>query len=90
MSLGRRKRRGKQESIWIEATSVPTPAGHPFYERLNKLLESRGVSSQNKCEYELLRANWARIVAHYLRMKDVDSSLRALILLASEAFIVDV
>lgn len=42
MSLGRRKRRGKQESIWIEATSVPTPAGHPFYERLNKLLESRG------------------------------------------------
>src|ERR1700751_69859 len=42
MSLGRRKRRGKQESIWIEARSVPTPAGHPFYERLNKLLESRG------------------------------------------------
>jgi transposase len=42
MSLGRRKRRGKQESIWIEAASVPTPAGHPFYERLNKLLEARG------------------------------------------------
>ena len=42
MSLGRRKRREKQESIWIETTSVPTPAGHPFYERLNKLLESRG------------------------------------------------
>jgi transposase len=42
MSLGRRKRRGKQESIWIEAASVPTSAGHPFYERLNELLESRG------------------------------------------------
>lgn len=42
MSLGRRKRREKQESIWIEAMSVPTPAGHPFYERLNRLLESRG------------------------------------------------
>jgi hypothetical protein len=48
------------------------------------------VSSQNKCEYGLLRANWPRTVAHYLRMKDGDLSLRALILLASEAFIVDV
>ena len=26
------------------------------------------VSSQNKCEYGLLRANWPRTVAHYLRM----------------------
>jgi hypothetical protein len=33
---------------------------------------SRQVSSQNKCESCLLRANWARTVAHYLRMKDGD------------------
>jgi hypothetical protein len=49
-----------------------------------------GAGSQNKCEYGLLRANWPRTVADYLRMKDGDLSLRALILLASEAFIVDV
>jgi hypothetical protein len=30
------------------------------------------VSSQNKCEYGLLRANSARTGAHYLRMNDGD------------------
>src|SRR5215831_16162415 len=33
---------------------------------------SPAVSSQNKCESWLLRANWARTIAHYLRMKDGD------------------
>lgn len=42
MSLGKRRWREKQDAIWIEAASVPTPAGHPFYQRLNQLLESRG------------------------------------------------
>jgi transposase len=28
--------------MWIEVASVPTTAGHTFYQRLNKLLESRG------------------------------------------------
>ena len=37
MSLGRRDRE-KQEAIWIEAASLEGRAGHPFYERLNKLL----------------------------------------------------
>ena len=41
------------------------------------------VSSQNKCESGLLRANWARTIAHYLRMEDGDSLLRTLVLLAS-------
>src|SRR5947209_2644148 len=42
MSLGKRGPREKQDPIWIEAASLATPAAHPFYERLNKLLEKRG------------------------------------------------
>jgi len=42
MSLGKRGAREKQDAIWIEVASLATPAAHPFYERLNKLLEKRG------------------------------------------------
>jgi transposase len=40
MSLGRRKRE-KQEPFWIEAASLASAGGHPFYDRLNSILESR-------------------------------------------------
>ena len=40
MSLGRRKRE-KQEAIWIEAAALTSRSGHPFYERLNGLLGKR-------------------------------------------------
>jgi transposase len=40
MSLGRRKRE-KQEAIWIDAGVVAGRGGHPFYERLNELLGKR-------------------------------------------------
>ncbi|HEX3447040.1 MAG TPA: transposase [Isosphaeraceae bacterium] len=40
--MGKRGSREKQDSIWIEAASLATPGAHPFYERLNKLLEKRG------------------------------------------------
>jgi transposase len=42
MSLGKRGPREKQDAIWIEAASLATPAAHPCYDRLNKLLEERG------------------------------------------------
>jgi transposase len=40
MSLGKRERE-KQEAMWIEVSSLATPGGHPFYERLNALLDKR-------------------------------------------------
>src|SRR5580704_13358744 len=49
MSLGKRER-GKQGTIWIEAATLPTPGGHPFYERLNDLLDQRqfdGFADEN-------------------------------------------
>src|ERR1700734_975750 len=42
MSLGKRGANEKQEPIWIEAARLATPAGPPFYERLNRLLRKRG------------------------------------------------
>jgi transposase len=50
MSLGKRERE-KQEAIWIEAAAISQPGGHPFYERLNKLLDKRGFDgfTENSC-----------------------------------------
>jgi transposase len=42
MSLGKRGPRERQEPIWIEAASLARAGGHPFYERLNSLLDKRG------------------------------------------------
>src|SRR5246127_1133258 len=41
MSLGKRGPRDRQEPIWIEAASLARTGGHPFYERLNSLLDKR-------------------------------------------------
>jgi transposase len=40
MALGTRKQRERQESLWIAKQELSASAAHPFYERLNGLLES--------------------------------------------------
>jgi transposase len=52
MSLGKRGPDEKQEPIWIEAARLATPVGHPFYERLNRLLNKRGFDAfaESACE----------------------------------------
>ena len=37
--MGTRKQREKQEDIWIAHTELASAPGHPFYQRLNELLE---------------------------------------------------
>src|SRR5688500_17399599 len=37
MAMGKRRRRAKQTSMWVE--DLPRTAGHPFYTRLNHILE---------------------------------------------------
>src|SRR3954452_13832495 len=44
MSLGRRSRQA-QEAMWIEAASLRTSGGQPFYERLNKILDAGGFDA---------------------------------------------
>lgn len=45
MSLGKRVPDEKQDPISIEASWLATPAGHPFYERLNRMLSKRGFDA---------------------------------------------
>ncbi len=40
--MGTRKQREKQEDLWIAHTELATAPGHPFYQKLNELLESEG------------------------------------------------
>src|ERR1017187_91902 len=42
MAMGTRKRREKQEEIWIAHTELASAPGHPFYQKLNELLEAEG------------------------------------------------
>ena len=37
MAMGKRVAEG-QESFWIATADLPSAPGHPFYERLNKIL----------------------------------------------------
>lgn len=60
MSLGRRGPNEKQEPIWIEASRLATPAGHPFYERLNQLLSKRGFDAFAESACEKFYANVGR------------------------------
>src|SRR3954452_4806451 len=45
MSLGRREGPEKQESIWVAAGSLAKASGHPFYERLNVVLNEQRFDS---------------------------------------------
>src|SRR5271170_2428295 len=40
MAMGTRKQREKQEDLWIAHTELASAPGHPFYQRLNELLEA--------------------------------------------------
>jgi transposase len=42
MAMGRRAKQQRQEPIWIPHTELPQTAAHPFYEKLNQVLEERG------------------------------------------------
>jgi transposase len=39
MAMGTRRQRQRQEELWVATAALPYSAGHPFYERLNRLLD---------------------------------------------------
>src|SRR5215208_7977482 len=39
MSMGKRKRRARQTSMWVATQDLPRSAAHPFYRRLNGVLD---------------------------------------------------
>ena len=36
---------GSQQSMWVSTADLPQSAGHPFYERLNRILEAAGFDA---------------------------------------------
>src|SRR5271165_2123285 len=40
MAMGTRKQRERQEDFWVAHTEIATAPSHPFYKRLNELLEA--------------------------------------------------
>ena len=51
MAMGTRKQRERQEDIWIAHTELASAPGHPFYQRLNELLEAEGFDQfvESRC-----------------------------------------
>jgi transposase len=41
MAMGRRKKRVRQEGLWTPTAALPVSASHPFYQRLNQILEEK-------------------------------------------------
>jgi transposase len=41
MAMGRRKKRVRQEGLWTPTAALPVNAGHPFYRRLNQILDEK-------------------------------------------------
>jgi transposase len=39
MAMGKRRRRLKQASMWVATQHLPRSAAHPFYTRLNQILD---------------------------------------------------
>jgi transposase len=42
MAMGRRKDRARTPGLWIATNELPTTGGHPFYQRLNQILDRHG------------------------------------------------
>jgi transposase len=42
MAMGRRQDRERQEGLWVAHTQLAASPGHPFYERLNAVLDAEG------------------------------------------------
>lgn len=40
--MGKRKRHAKQSTMWVATEDLPRSAGHPFYARLNQILDQDG------------------------------------------------
>ncbi len=49
--MGRRNQRQRQKGLWVAAADLPHTAAHPFYHRLNRLLDEHGFDdfAEQRC-----------------------------------------
>jgi transposase len=52
MAMGTHEEQKQQEELWIPCTALPQGASHPFYQRLNQLLEENGFDAyvEGRCQ----------------------------------------
>lgn len=43
--MGTRRKRRRQESLWVPVAELPSTAAHPFYKRLNQILDEAGFDA---------------------------------------------
>jgi transposase len=57
--MGTRRHRQRQEDLWITHTELATAPGHPFYERLNQLLDAENFDefAESQCARFYAEAN---------------------------------
>ena len=51
MAMGKRRGRGRQPSMWVSSSDLPRSAGHPFYERLNRVLDAAGFDEEQCAKF---------------------------------------
>ena len=44
MAMGKKPSAGRQRKMWVAAQKLPRSPGHPFYERLNQVLEKADLT----------------------------------------------
>ena len=52
MAMGKRRGHAKQASMWVATQDLPRSAAHPFYARLDQILEQHGFDGyvEGLCE----------------------------------------
>ncbi len=50
MAMGTRKHRERQQDLWVTHTELAAAPGHPFYERLNQLLNAENFDEFAECQ----------------------------------------
>ena len=45
MAMGRRKNRARTPGLWIAANELPPTGGHPFYQRLNQIVDAHAFDA---------------------------------------------
>ena len=52
MSMGTRRTRRRQEALWVATTDLPQTVAHPFYRRVNALLDAHGFDAfvERQCQ----------------------------------------
>ena len=43
--MGKKRKRNRQRSMWVATADLPQSAGHPFYARLNRVLDDAGFDT---------------------------------------------